>query len=312
VRPPPVRVGFALPQRVEGPPLAAPDLVDLARAAETLEFDGIWVSELTTVPLLDPLLVLASVAAATERIRLGVAVLLAALRSPVRLAQEIATLDRLAAGRLTLGVGLGSNPALYAPHGLSPERRLRRYLDAIDLMQELWSGRPVSAETDWWSLDNVIGTTPVQRPRPTLWFGARRGQALRRAAIRGDGWIISGSAPAHEYRPAIDEVEAVLRDRGRDRADFTIAKRVYIAVADDRERAFARTREWFARHYGRPELADAVAVVDDVEGCVRELDALAGLGIDYLVLNPIFDEQKQLQALGRAVVPHLAVQPATP
>ncbi|MEK7837318.1 MAG: LLM class flavin-dependent oxidoreductase, partial [candidate division NC10 bacterium] len=87
----------------------------LARA-EALGFHSAWVVEqvLGSIPSLEPVELLTYAAAVTERLRLGTAVLLTALRSPVHLAKSLATLDHLSGGRLDVGVGLGGNPNIYA------------------------------------------------------------------------------------------------------------------------------------------------------------------------------------------------------
>jgi alkanesulfonate monooxygenase SsuD/methylene tetrahydromethanopterin reductase-like flavin-dependent oxidoreductase (luciferase family) len=301
--------GIALPQGIVHPSVSADEIGAYAAAAEASGFGSLWVSELTSVPTLDPLLTLAAAATTTSKVKLGVAVLLPALRQPLVLAREVATLDRLSGGRLLVGVGFGSNPDLFPRFGLSPERRLRRYLDCLELMERLWSGDPVSDRTAWWDVEEVVSVPTLQRPRPPLLIGARRGKALERAARRGDGWVISGSAPPDEYRPAVGQVQAALESAGRPRDRFTIAKRVYIAIGD-RESELARARDWFGTHYGRPELADAVAVVGDPDECLAALADLRGLGIDHLILNPMFDEREQLELLAARVLRRLP-PPAT-
>lgn len=298
-------VGVALPQSSHPEIPSAADIRAIARRGEELGFASLWVCELTTVPLLDSLLTLSFAAAVTERVRLGVAIVLTALRQPVRLADELATLDRLSDGRLIFGTGFGSNPALYARYGLSPDRRLGRYLKSLDVMEQLWSGETVSSDSDWWKLDSVLGLSTIDGGRPPIWFGARRGKALRRAATRGDGWIISGSAPPDEYLPALEEVRATLNELERPRDGFTIAKRIYIAHTDDSNSTRRRSREWFAAHYGDGDLADRVAIVGDEADCVDQLQQIRQAGVDHLILNPMFDERAQVEALAEHVLPHL-------
>src|SRR5262249_11104096 len=112
------RIGYLLPTReqvMEGRPAAAP-LLALAERAEGLGFDSIWVgASLLARPRHAPLTLLAAVAARTRRAELGTAVLLPALRNPVVLAQQIATLDQISQGRYILGVGIASdNPPIRA------------------------------------------------------------------------------------------------------------------------------------------------------------------------------------------------------
>jgi len=295
--------GIGLPQ-IAPPGDELPDLGIVARRAEELGFEALWVSELSSAPVLDPLAVLAHAAGQTSHVRLGVAVVLAPLRIPVRLAQTLASLDVLSRGRLIVGLGYGSKPEIYARYGLSPERRLRRYLDGIDLMLRLWSEDEVDFENEWWTLKGPANVVkPVQRPHPPLWFGARSEPALRRAVKRGDGWIASGSIGAEEFQASLATVREQLEADGRDPASFTIAKRMYVAVTSDPARARERMRGWFAAAYGTAELADRVAVVGDAEHCAEQVQALTEAGVSHVLLNPVFDELEQVEALAELAIP---------
>src|ERR671925_867095 len=110
--PMPLQIGYLLPTRervMEGRPETGP-LLELAVRAEALGFDSVWVGDsLLARPRHDPLTLLAAVAARTRKVELGTAVLLPALRNPVLLAQQVATLDRIAEGRVILGVGIAAD-----------------------------------------------------------------------------------------------------------------------------------------------------------------------------------------------------------
>ncbi|MQA87496.1 MAG: LLM class flavin-dependent oxidoreductase [Streptosporangiales bacterium] len=300
------RVGLAVPQvTADGSPSAA-ELAAFARRAEEAGFDGLWVCELTSAPILDPLNLLAYAAAGTTRVRLGVAVLLTPLRVPYQLAGELATIDRLSEGRLDVGVGLGGGTGIYPRYGVPAERRLRRYLDGLELLRRLWTEERVTFRNEWWQLDDVPAVVrPVQWPHPPLWFGARRGRALRRAAELGDAWIGSGSTPPTEFLEALTTVRDHLDALGRERAAFTIGKRMYIHVTDDPGSARERARSWFAANYGNADLADRVALVGEPEHCVTELRGLRRAGVDMFLLNPMFEERDQLELLAADVVPQL-------
>ena len=295
--------GLGLPQ-IAPLPDELPELASMARRAEALGFETLWVSELASAPVLDPLAVLAHAAAVTSRVRLGVGVILAPLRAPIHLAQSLASVDVLSDGRLIAGVGLGSKPDIYPRYGLTADRRLRRYLDGLDLLQRLWTEDGVRFASSWWTLTgdaNVI--RPAQRPQPPLWFGARQEPALRRAVKRGDGWLASGSILGDEFMRSFETVRAQLTADGRDRSTFTIAKRVYIAVAPDTTTTRERLRRWFGAVYGAPQLGDQVVVVGSAEHCATQLRTLADLGVDHLLLNPVFDEVEQMEILADSVIP---------
>ncbi|HJU16392.1 MAG TPA: LLM class flavin-dependent oxidoreductase, partial [Stellaceae bacterium] len=109
-----LRIGYLLPTREQimaGRPAAAP-LLSLAERAEALGYDSVWVGDSVLArPRHDPLTLLAAAAARTQRVELGTAVLLPALRNPVLLAHQVATIDQISAGRFVLGVGIASDVA---------------------------------------------------------------------------------------------------------------------------------------------------------------------------------------------------------
>ena len=132
------KLGYLLPTResiMEGRPEAAP-LLALAARAEAEGFDSVWVGDsLTARPRHDPLTLLAAVAGRVPRIAIGTAVLLPALRNPVVLAHQIATLDQIAEGRLILGVGFASDGAAirqeFAAAGVPFEKRVGRMMEGL-------------------------------------------------------------------------------------------------------------------------------------------------------------------------------------
>jgi alkanesulfonate monooxygenase SsuD/methylene tetrahydromethanopterin reductase-like flavin-dependent oxidoreductase (luciferase family) len=120
------------------------EILDLAERAEHLGFDSIWVGDSVLArPRFEALTTLAAVAARTHRVRLGTAVLLPVLRQAVVLANQVANLDLIANGRLSLGVGIGGNaPAVareFAACGVPLARRVGMFEEAITLMRRLWT-----------------------------------------------------------------------------------------------------------------------------------------------------------------------------
>ncbi len=172
-------------------------VVEIAVAAERAGWDGLFVWDHVLSPvdgdwdIADPWVTLAAVAASTERIRLGPMVTPLPRRRPAKLARETVTLDRLSAGRLTLGLGTGrDNWREYSAFGDDGDpRRLGRVLDeGAAVLTELWSGAEVTHHGEL-TVDRVRLTPgPVQRPRIPVWFGTNRtaGAPIERAA-RYDG-----------------------------------------------------------------------------------------------------------------------------
>jgi probable F420-dependent oxidoreductase len=301
------RYGIALPQ-VTGPGGADTDhLRRFVEQAERLGYAGLWVNELTSAPILDPLPLLSYVAAATDTVRLGVAVLLTPLRTPLRTARELATLDQLSGGRLIVGVGLGGSTSLYPPSGIPVEGRTRRFEDGVRLLELLWTDDKVTFESDWWQVQNLtVEPKPRQRPHPPIWFGARSEPALDRAVRLGDGWIGSGSAGPDEFRRHLNHIRRRLDAAGRDPLRFTLAKRVYVHVADEPGSGRDHVRRWFGANYGNPDLGDRVTIVGPPSECLEQIAAIADLGLDEILLNPVEDDLEQLEALAALLDPQPA------
>jgi len=301
-----VTLGVAIPQTFIHGPIDTGRIKDFLRRAEALGFDSAWVVEqiLGSAPSLEPVTLLAYAAAVTERLRLGSAVLLTALRSPIHVAKSLATLDQLSHGRLLVGVGLGGSPKVYPAYGLGAERRAARFAEGLQVMKRLWTEPRVTLTGEFFRLENAsMQPKPVQKPHPPLWFGGHDPRALRRAAEMGDGFIGAGSASTATFADEVKTLRAILAERGR--AEFPIGKRVYLAVDRDRARAGKRLAEWFGAFYGKPELADAVSVWGDADACVAGLRAVVAAGASFLMLNPVFDELEQLELFSSALAPKL-------
>ncbi|MBO0711174.1 MAG: LLM class flavin-dependent oxidoreductase, partial [Acetobacteraceae bacterium] len=146
-----VKIGYLLPTRervMEGQHATAP-LLDLAGRAETLGFESIWVGDSVTArPRHDALTLLAAVSVRAPRVELGTAVLLPALRNPVLLAHQAATLDQISEGRFILGVGIASDVANirseFEACGVPWEKRVGRMMEGLRLCRALWSGERVA------------------------------------------------------------------------------------------------------------------------------------------------------------------------
>jgi probable F420-dependent oxidoreductase len=291
-----VPIGVAIPQTFGGP-IDTRRIRDFLRRAEALDVHSVWVVEqiLGSMASLEPVHLLTYAAAVTERVRLGSAVLLTALRSPVHLAKSLATLDQLSHGRLIVGVGLGGSTQVYPAHGLNAARRTARFAEGLRLMKRLWTEPRVTMAGEFFKLDDAsMQPKPVQHPHPPLWFGGHHPQALRRAVELGDGFMGAGSASTAAFAEHVTCLRGILAEAGRDPSSFPIGKRVYIAVDRDRARAGKRLAEWFGAFYGRPALAEEVSVWGEPEACVDGLRAVLAAGAGFLMLNPVFDELEHL------------------
>ena len=188
---PPMRSGLFVPLFDE---LADPAIVArLSVEAEEAGWDGVFVWDHVrwrepVVDVADPQITLAAVAAATERIRLGPMVTPLARRRPVKVARETATLDRLSGGRLTLGVGLGSDEfgSEYSITGeeLDDRRRAQMLDEALEILRAAWSGEPVHHRGEHYTVDGMrFLPRPVQRPGVPVWVAGFYGKPGRSAGL---------------------------------------------------------------------------------------------------------------------------------
>jgi len=299
--------GIGLPQDAVRSDQEGDRLRRIVESTEAAGLHSVWVAEGTGPDLLDPLAVLHHAAALSRSVRLGTAVLLPAFRTPLRLAREIGTLDRLSAGRAIIGVGLGNGRDEYRQQHLSVPHRGDHFEQGIRVLRSLLRQERTTSHEPWWSYDQVPRPlAPVQQPMPPLWFGARSPEALERAVRLGDGWIGAGSATAAEFATALDTVRRLLSEAGRPPGTFTIANRVYLHVIEPGHNVASvreRLHGWFAGHYANPLLADDVVVVGPPQACAEHLQKLSESGVDLVILHPVLDPTLQLEALVDRVIP---------
>lgn len=301
---PPVRFGIAVPQVFTDTPLRVDDAVAAVGAAEADGLHSVWVqSQLVgRAEVLEPLTLLSHVAALTRRVRLGVAVLPTPEHTPVQLAKLLSSVDHLSRGRLVVGLGLGSDGTRLRMGGLETAPLGPRLEETVEVMRRLWTGAPVTFAGRFWQLEaTAMNPPPVQRPHPPLWICGHHPNALRRSARLGSGWMGPGAGPLDEFAREVATLRAEVAAAGRPAADFTVAKRVYVAVEDRAGVARDRLRQRFTTYSRRPERALSASVHGSVDDVVAGLAAVASAGADLIVLNPVYDHLAQQAALSEVV-----------
>lgn len=297
------RISVGLPQLLADD---HPALVTrFAQRAEELGFSGLFVLDSAPggptahAPILDGLHTLSYAAAVTREIVLGVAVIVLPRRNPVLLAKQLATIDQLSGGRLVVGVGLGGSDEGLDALGLPSGRRVRRFIEAVEVLRALWAQEEADHAGELYRFAGLrVEPKPVQRPGPPLWFGGGAPPALGRAARMGDGWIGSGSSSAEDFTAQLAILGGELEAAGRaDDQSFVKAKRVYISVDDDEQRATERLAAVIVPMYGRAEMAERCGVCGPPDHCVERLRHLVDAGAEELLLHPLHDHLGQLEAL---------------
>ncbi|QEU93707.1 TIGR03619 family F420-dependent LLM class oxidoreductase [Streptomyces kanamyceticus] len=224
--------------------------VRLAGELEGRGFGGLYLPEHTHIPLsretpypggelppecarmLSPFVALAQAAAVTQRITLGTNIALVAQHDPIDLAKQIATLDHLSGGRVTLGVGYGWNREEAADHGVEWTRRRAVVRDGMAVMRALWSDQPTAYEGEFASVRaSEVHPKPLLAPRkrlgkgplfgPRTLIGGAAGPGLfAHIAEYADGWMPIGGSGLREALPVLRQVWA---DAGREPDDLYVA-----------------------------------------------------------------------------------------
>jgi probable F420-dependent oxidoreductase len=167
-------------------------------------------------PTYDPWVVLAYVAAATERIRLATNVYILPLRHPLQTARSVVTLDRVSGGRVTLGIGVGWLPDEFAYLREGFTDRGRRTDAAIEAIRRLWSEDVIEVHDEHFDFGPVkFQPKPLQKPSIPIEVGGSSKAALRRAGRLGDGWIEIGSGDFDDFKAKLAVVMAARREAGR-------------------------------------------------------------------------------------------------
>ncbi|MGI9285479.1 MAG: LLM class flavin-dependent oxidoreductase [Pseudomonadales bacterium] len=163
-----------------------------AQQAESLGYESFWLPEnhfTNGVAIPDPLMLLASVAAATDSIRLATTSYLLPLRHPLQAAEQVAVLDRLSGGRVILGVGRGYQPAMFAAFNVTLKDKRSLFAECLTLMQNAWSGAAVGEDAN--GKEIALAPLPIQQPHPPIWIAAFGPKALAQAGRLGLPYLAS-------------------------------------------------------------------------------------------------------------------------
>jgi len=164
----------------------------LAAIAEEAGFDTATIGHHHFLPgnQSDPLTFLAAVAVRTSTLRVGTGIFQLPVHHPLRVAEQVATIDQLSGGRISLGVGTGWWPLEYTAHGSTFEQRGARMDEALGILRHVWTQEHTAWEGRFWSFPELtVHPRPVQVPHPPLWVAGVADVAVDRAARLGDAWL---------------------------------------------------------------------------------------------------------------------------
>jgi probable F420-dependent oxidoreductase len=219
--------------------ISAAELADLTAAAEAAGFETLWLGEHLLMPvgytsvhptrereqelaapivgpttqLTDPLVALAGAAASTSRLQLGTAIYLLALRHPLAVARAVLTLQELSAGRLLFGAGVGWLRDEFEALGVPFSDRARRFDESLEILKMAFAGGTFEYHGSVYDFGPVqLSATAVAVP---LILGGNTPRAMRRAAVRADGWFASGNPSAAEALQLLEQLQSAQADAGR-------------------------------------------------------------------------------------------------
>jgi probable F420-dependent oxidoreductase len=280
-------------------PLASPDaMLRVAREAEELGYDSLWVHDyliwnktLDRVHLscgsreavdaagddyppifFESLTNLAFLAGATQKIHIGTAILVMPYRQPVVAAKQLACIDVLSGGRLELGIGQGSAKSTlneeFEVLGIPRKEKIGRTRETFEAMRKIWTEDAPSFEGTYVNFPAAtVYPKPIQKPHPRVWIGGSTDTSLDMVADYATGWITS-AIPAERLPGAIDRLNDRLRTRGRDPGEMTIMNEIEVLIADTTAEArqqSALTLQTLYEHYaGVPVHAELQETMSDV------------------------------------------------
>jgi alkanesulfonate monooxygenase SsuD/methylene tetrahydromethanopterin reductase-like flavin-dependent oxidoreductase (luciferase family) len=247
-----------------------------------------------------------------DRVDYITTVLLSVSAHPVQLAEDVATLDAMCAGRLRLGIGLGWLPFEFEAFGVSSNRRVSRLVELVVLLRALLSQDRVDFEGRHFGIRKArLVARPVQHPHPPFWIGASTVAGARRAARIGDTWTICAHASVREISGELEAYRAELRSMGRPvPEERPISRMVYLARTRREARdeilplLAARHRAKDGRFSGFPsdasdeELARGRWIVGTPAECVEQIaEVRDALDVNHMVFTMPWAGSTQAQRL---------------
>jgi alkanesulfonate monooxygenase SsuD/methylene tetrahydromethanopterin reductase-like flavin-dependent oxidoreductase (luciferase family) len=248
-----------------------PEEVDQMVLAEELGFDSVWLTEhhyadygLSSAPSV----LLATLAARTHRIQLGMAVYVIPFHHPLRLAEETASIDILSGGRLIVGLGRGNRAMEFFGHGIPQQENRARMEEGVEVLLQAWTRERVKYTGEYWHIDNVpVYPKPLQKPHPPLAFAITSPETIAWAASHGYAMLSSGlGTPLAAIANNRDLYVKGLHDSGYAQPDidrllsrWVVTKHVYVAPTDAQALAEAKEPQmWYSDSFIRSMSAEGL------------------------------------------------------
>jgi len=236
---------------------AQENVLALARFAEARDFHSLWLADhvvfpveirsrypyspsgnfplAVSEPLLEPIATMGVLVGATERLRIGTAVLVMPYRNPVTLSRMLVTLDNFSGGRIVLGAGTGWLAEEFAALQAADYTARGAVTDEyLEVFKAISAGGEVAYEGKHYRFDPVYSApASVQRPHPPILIGGTTDPALRRVARLGDGWISVGLDP-EQIPERLARLEAFCGERGRRLRELWLCHKLFLSIGEEK------------------------------------------------------------------------------
>ncbi len=312
------------------------EVIAEAQLAEQAGFDSCFFGEHHQDKdgfLPSPLIVATAVASQTRTLRVGTSVILLPLHHPVQVAEDVITLDIVSKGRVTLGVGLGYQPADFQAFGVPMEERVSRLEEGVEVIRRCWKGEPFSFHGQHYHMEGLrVRPAPFQKPSPPLWIGASTKRGARRAGELADGFVSTPSTDLKATLGLIDTYKQAASAAGREPQVVLMRDAWVASTRAEAERVYGPEVMAAYKYYwrnGLPEFRsiqsedsltlDQVAhdrlILGDPEECVSEFKRWSeATGASHCLLRlrhahsggpPHQQIMKTIDLIGERVIPYL-------
>ena len=231
-------------------------------ASERMGVDSIWLAEVHFSPysvLSSPLIVASSVATRTSSVRIGLAVQVLPLTNPLRVAEEVATLDHISKGRLDFGVGRSGLTRYYKGYNVDYAESSGRFLEAMDVITKAWGDRPFSHQGDFYSFQDVsVEPKPYQDPHPPIRVAAASSETFSMVGRMGYPIFVSSTTDMPDLVERLKLYRSARRDAGHEGpGDVLLRIPAYVSESAEKARSEPEASTMYMVGYSAAQIDSA-------------------------------------------------------
>lgn len=277
------------------------------KTAEMLGFGSIWAPDRLISPgpaFPHPLVLLSMAAAVTTEIRLGTSVLIASIRHPLDVIQQVASIDSLSKGRMVLGLGMGGRVNEFHSMGIPQSDRLGRFLESVKLYKALLNDQGEITTGKHFNIHPFNVLPKPKKPIPIL-FGARADRAIVRTGKMSDGWIQGGAGSPEEFSTNWQKVAQAAYDSGKDPSKLLNGKLIYVNVGKNARKAKEEILVQVHNYYGNELGKEQVFAVGSAEQIASKIRDYMKVGLQTPMLGLPQPNTEKLNFIAEEIVPLL-------